>query len=573
MRKRTVTTIARWTTPLWLAALAGVVVGTAIGVGLTLHPGGASEATALVRVYQPVDPDQIMTGTGPSPAALQSYVSGEITYLTSHGFIDAVAKQLNQTSPLSLSATQQGQSTLIALSATQGDVPEAQRTVDAAIKVYSDHVEQQTRERGQAAIDALNGVISRLLQADSQSTDGRAVASSTSDAPSDRQARIQQLELQRLAIEAQTRRAPAIQVVQPATNTPEKGAPRWSLGAVGGGVIGGLLALAGAAAWRKRIGVLTSPSALEGQFDHVLLPTVRLGALIESSAAYAGLALSLYAQLATPRSGRILLIGASADSGTAEVAGLLAFAAAEHAPVRVEHLRDHVNAYDGFTLSANLMDGATAIIVGGSIETAPALPQAAEKASQIIVVAMIGRDVLDTVSMASQLARTRDVPISAVATRGTLLTNKPARRHTSHPKHAAGDSIVDAPAVVGAPALRRSGNDIQSSPRTDAAASQRLGLDDGGFNPASKTVTVGRFSRGLHRINVLLASVAGMKSALGALLWVGAFAALGYLAGEHFAEFTAAFDRYRWYVLGALVMIAATVITRRVRRRRSGTVA
>jgi membrane protein DedA with SNARE-associated domain len=43
---------------------------------------------------------------------------------------------------------------------------------------------------------------------------------------------------------------------------------------------------------------------------------------------------------------------------------------------------------------------------------------------------------------------------------------------------------------------------------------------------------------------------------------------VGVLAGEHIVEIYDEFERYKWYVVGALVVIVAIVITRRVRRRR-----
>ena len=440
MRKNARTIVSRWTTPLWPATLAGILVGAAIG-GLTLYPSSASEATALVRIYQPIDPDQVMTNIAPSPDSQQSYLSGEVTYLTSPGFADAVAKELRETIPPPLSAIQQGGSLIVSLSATQADFEKAQRSLNAAVKVYSDHVQQQARERAEAAMDALNKVILRI-QADAKKEEATQIGTpdqlvqAAITREENLRGTVQLLTFQLLDIDAQTQRA-AVQVVQPPTETSVKGAPSWSLGAVGGGLLGGLLAVAAALAWRKRVGVVTSPPALEGLIEHTLLPTVRLGALTESSDAYAGLARSLYAQLPAPRSGRILLIGASADSGTEDVAGLIAFAAAEQTRVCVVHLLDGVQPFDGFESSALLTDGATVVIDGGSIDTSPALPEAAEAASQIIIVAMIGRDVNDTVRMASQLARNSDIPISAVCTRRRIRGAGPSRPIGNHSKQIA----------------------------------------------------------------------------------------------------------------------------------------
>lgn len=59
-------------------------------------------------------------------------------------------------------------------------------------------------------------------------------------------------------------------------------------------------------------------------------------------------------------------------------------------------------------------------------------------------------------------------------------------------------------------------------------------------------------------------------NALGAALWVGTWTALGYLAGEHIVEIYDTFERYKWYVIAAVVVVVAIVITSRVRHARSG---
>jgi membrane protein DedA with SNARE-associated domain len=106
---------------------------------------------------------------------------------------------------------------------------------------------------------------------------------------------------------------------------------------------------------------------------------------------------------------------------------------------------------------------------------------------------------------------------------------------------------------------------------------QRLDRAEVFFNThGGKVVTVARFIEGLRQINGLLAGIAGMHwlkflgyNALGAVLWVGTWAGLGYLAGENIVEIYAGFERYKWYVIGALAVVVAIVITHRVRRRRA----
>ena len=106
---------------------------------------------------------------------------------------------------------------------------------------------------------------------------------------------------------------------------------------------------------------------------------------------------------------------------------------------------------------------------------------------------------------------------------------------------------------------------------------QRLDFAETFFNThGGKVVTVARFIDGLRQINGLLAGIAAMHwlkflgyNALGAVLWVATWCGVGYLAGEHIVEIYDSFERYKWYVIGAVVVIVAIVITRRVRRGRT----
>jgi membrane protein DedA with SNARE-associated domain len=106
---------------------------------------------------------------------------------------------------------------------------------------------------------------------------------------------------------------------------------------------------------------------------------------------------------------------------------------------------------------------------------------------------------------------------------------------------------------------------------------ERLEKAENYFNAhGGKVVTIARFIDGLRQINGLLAGIAGMHwlkflgyNALGAVLWVGTWCGLGYLAGENIVEIYDTFERYKWYVIGALAVVVAIVITRRVRRGRA----
>jgi membrane protein DedA with SNARE-associated domain len=106
---------------------------------------------------------------------------------------------------------------------------------------------------------------------------------------------------------------------------------------------------------------------------------------------------------------------------------------------------------------------------------------------------------------------------------------------------------------------------------------ERLDRTENYFNRhGGKIVTVARFIDGLRQINGLLAGIGGMGwlkflgyNALGAVLWVGTWCAVGYLAGENIVDIYDTFERYKWYVIGALAVVVAIVIAHRVRRRRA----
>jgi membrane protein DedA with SNARE-associated domain len=122
----------------------------------------------------------------------------------------------------------------------------------------------------------------------------------------------------------------------------------------------------------------------------------------------------------------------------------------------------------------------------------------------------------------------------------------------------------------GRPLVERFGRYIFLTP-------ERLERAEDFFNRhGGKVVTVARFIEGLRQANGILAGIVGMHwlkflafNALGAVLWVCTWAGLGYLAGEHIVEIYAGFERYKWYVIGVFAVIAAILITRRVRRRRA----
>lgn len=418
MQKRLRATVYGLLTPIWPATVVGVVLGAIIGMLVALSmSANTATATTLVRIDPPVDPNQIITSS-PMPAdTLQGYLAGEVAYLTSSGFADAVANELGDDDVPVLSAAQQGQAAIIAVSATAPDTAAAQSAVDAALKVYGGHVYDMNKVRVQSALDAVNGAVVRLRE--------QALADAVqTGVPFDETVfndRTRELDGKRVSLESQIDRAPGIQTVETTVEESAVGASTKLLGGVGGALLGGLAALGATLTWRSRSGVVSSMGQLQREIDPVpvIAPVVSIG----KSRRSLELARALYSQLPQPRTGVILVVGASQGSGTAEVARLLHGAASEHVnatSISVTDLSGKNTAAVNEALDAvNTADGQASIIVdGGSLTGSSQVIDVAERADQILVVARIGHDTLAEVAVATNLS---DAPAAVACTRGGLL--------------------------------------------------------------------------------------------------------------------------------------------------------
>ncbi|MGW4568682.1 DedA family protein [Streptomyces sp. NPDC004561] len=90
-----------------------------------------------------------------------------------------------------------------------------------------------------------------------------------------------------------------------------------------------------------------------------------------------------------------------------------------------------------------------------------------------------------------------------------------------------------------------------------------------------KVVTIARFIEGLRQLNGIIAGAAEMPwprfvafNALGAALWVGLWAGVGYFAGNHITTIYTEVNRYSTYVLIALGVLILVLVVRAVLRRR-----
>ncbi len=91
-----------------------------------------------------------------------------------------------------------------------------------------------------------------------------------------------------------------------------------------------------------------------------------------------------------------------------------------------------------------------------------------------------------------------------------------------------------------------------------------------------KIVVIARFIEGLRQANGIVAGIAEMPwltflafNALGAVLWVGVWTSLGYLAGAHITTIYDLASRYAVFVVIAAVLIVAVLVLRHLRRRRA----
>ena len=105
---------------------------------------------------------------------------------------------------------------------------------------------------------------------------------------------------------------------------------------------------------------------------------------------------------------------------------------------------------------------------------------------------------------------------------------------------------------------------------------ERLDKTEDFFNRhGGKIIVVARFIEGLRQANGIIAGITGMRwwrflafNVLGAALWVGTWASIGYFAGTSIDTIYHDITKYSYYVLIALVVLLAAYIIWRLRRRR-----
>ncbi|WP_156529258.1 hypothetical protein [Gordonia sp. 852002-10350_SCH5691597] len=306
--------LTRGVVALWPVTLLCAVLGGLAGA-LTQTGNSAHSAEAMVRLEQPASVSAVLSGQPTSTDELQSYVSGEIAYLSGSGFRESVKSTLGSETDPSISAVQNSNSAVVTISATAPTEIEAKRIVETAITTYLDHSSGELRDRNTAALNSINNLITQ------QQSTGRGAG-------------VQELRTQASALQLQTAAgAPAI-VVQPATPT-SGSSSNWGVTAIIGAVVGALVALGGAVVWRNRKRFITSSSDVS-DIAKTFTPTLAIGrpGSFPSESEKAA-ARSFFAQLGSPDSGTIVVVGASPESGTRRVGELIAGASAHHDAVQV----------------------------------------------------------------------------------------------------------------------------------------------------------------------------------------------------------------------------------------------
>lgn len=336
-------------TKLLAAALIGACLGALVG-GLAFGAMGSdTTATAFVRLQNPADLTAIAAGasqvTPDNQGNTSNFVGGEIAYLSGEGFAQAVARKMAMDEPAELNVAQASESSIVTISNSSKSREDAIRTVQVALDLYGQELEQRVDEQLRTILAAL----SKWEQGGSADP-----------------MRMQELARIRAAIELQSTEAASLLVVQPPTPNHD-GSGQALIGVFLGGLVGGAGAAGVLMARRRRSGRAAMTSTLTDTVDNVLVPPVDLDAAASDEDERVRLARTLYAQCPSARHGVLLVVGASAASGADEVAALLELGAGDSARVV------HGGVVGDSALSRDMVEGAAGVVVVARIDrdTAP----------------------------------------------------------------------------------------------------------------------------------------------------------------------------------------------------------
>lgn len=328
------------------ATLVGLLVGAVLGAAAFGAMGADSTATAFLRLRNPADlvaiaggADQMTPDTSDNSS---EFTAGEIAYLSGEGFAQAVGRKMAFDEPAELLVAQAGESSIVTITSTEASESDAIRTVQTAIDLYRDDLDQRIDQQ-------LRLILPQLAQWEQNAADPL---------------RAQEVQRIRASVELQAADARNLLVVQPPTPD-HPSSQQWLIGAVLGGLLGAACVAGYQLVRRRRTGRAALVSTLAEGVDGVVVPPVDLDISGEERRR---LARSLYAQLPSGQPDRqILVVGASESSGYSTIATLLTAEVADGARVVTGGV------VGGSTLTPGLIAAATDIVVVARLDadTAP----------------------------------------------------------------------------------------------------------------------------------------------------------------------------------------------------------
>lgn len=427
-----------WLVALTLGTLLGIALGAVVGGVVYLNRTAAPTSSAQIRVTPPVDLVAMVTGAPIdfTQSHISDYVAGEVAYLDGAGFAKAVNERLGRTGPANLTITQNGTSQVLTVSSTGATARESMNTVRTALNLYDERLHQLTERQLTSALGALDARIKTIR--------------GTRDA-----GRLTEALQLRSNIELQAAQPTGMQVLNSPLTDSSVGTDRWPLGALFGGLLGGLLALVAMGFYRSRSGRVVAVTDIADAVDGILTPEVslRLGQGADDVVAQRQLARTLFAQCPGTAPDRIIaVIGASRHSGSGLVASLLEVAAAEQGPTALARLAE-----GSVTLPTGSERDRTLILDIGALGDSALATQAIAAATDLIVVTRLNVDSVAAVSAIRAATASSAVPLRAVVTYRPLFTvggaPKPPvtpRRDDAGtaPKPAVTDSAVESAAAT-----------------------------------------------------------------------------------------------------------------------------
>lgn len=364
-----------------VGALVGLCIGAAAG-GLAFGGMGRNvTATAFLRLQNPADLTAVAGGanqiTPDSQDGTTQFVAGEVAYLSGDGFALAVGRKMAKNEPVELKVIQANESTVVTVSCTSASGDEARRTVQTAIDLYGQQLEQRVDRQVRTILPRLS-----VWLAQSESDPARA----------------QSIRRLRDSVQLQADLARNLLVMQAPTLT-DPAVDAWVVGALVGGLVGGAGAFVGLLVRWRRSGVGAVGAVVVDGADGILLPAVDLDMPPRDawSTEQARLASTLYAicpSSTTPRV--ILVVGASESSGSSVISSLFELAV-ERSPSQPAVT--------------------TRVVDGGAIGDEGVTPDLVGSATIIVLVARLAfDDAANTECGLNLTGASRDVPLMAVFT-------------------------------------------------------------------------------------------------------------------------------------------------------------